>query len=874
MKPFYYLLLLVCSASFGQIYFPDPALKAALMSPNHAYDWLYNDIENIDQNGDGEIDFDEASQVVELDISNKGISDLTGIEVFVNLEQLMAAHNQIGSCQLQGMPSLRYLDVGNNGMSILDVSYLDALENITFAQNPLITIDLSNCLQLENVIYSGAELMGFRAAFCPNLNSVSLTCPNLFDLDLEGSAIAALMVWSSSLSSMTLENLSNLTSVTFQGNPQLTDFTVSNCPSLTYLNLFMCNQLQTVNISGTPALAALRISDNQVAELDVSELTSLTLLTCISTQVSSLDLSGLTSLTDLDVSGNLLTELDVSNLTQLALFGCNFNQLTSLDVSNLTNLVYLDCGHNQLTTLDLSNQTSLQSLYASNNQLETLFIKNGRVENLDLEGNPNLAFVCADDSQIIEVQNELNGAGITGALVNSYCSFVPGGDYNTITGTVRFDADANGCDASDPVHPLVKIAITDGMENGATFTATDGTYNFYTGAGNFDVVPQLENPSYFNVVPIASASFPDVDNSVETRDFCIVPNGIHRDLEVVIAPVVAARPGFEAVYKIVYRNKGNQTISMSLGLDFSYNPDLMAFTSATTAPDSAGPGLLQWNYSGLQPFESRSILVTMQINPPTHPTNPVNIDDELTFTALVEMMGADDMPQDNVFQLVQTVVGSYDPNNMICLEGDTVPVSSIGEYLHYITNFENTGTDYAENVVVKIEFDDMNFDLNSLQLMDSSDPVYARITGNKVEYIFEGIYLGIGGHGNILLKIRTNFGLSAGDMVANNADIYFDYNHPVVTDMASTLFQSLQTPGYIRDASVVVYPNPSSGMVNVKSASSVTKVELFDTHGRLLQMKIGGMADGSLDMSSRAKGIYFLRITTSDGIHIEKLIRD
>src|SRR5690606_15204897 len=210
MKPFYYLLLLVCSASFGQIYFPDPALKAALMSPNHAYDWLYNDIENIDQNGDGEIDFDEASQVVELDISNKGISDLTGIEAFVNLEQLMAAHNQIESCQLQGMPALRYLDVGNNGMMILDVSFLEALENITFAQNPLISIDISNCLQISSVTYSGAELMDFRANNCPNLNSLAFSAPNLTFLDFEGSAVNALSVWGSLLTSLSLVDIPTL----------------------------------------------------------------------------------------------------------------------------------------------------------------------------------------------------------------------------------------------------------------------------------------------------------------------------------------------------------------------------------------------------------------------------------------------------------------------------------------------------------------------------------------------------------------------------------------------------------------------------------------------------------------------------------------
>lgn len=837
MRHLYLILFLVFAAAGAQnVAFADPNLKTKLTWSSNVEEvaWDENgELMSVDANGDGEIQVSEALAVYSLDLSFGDIQDFDGLQAFTNLRKLVCGFNDAPTIDLSTFANLEELDASSGEWTSFDITALVNLKRLNISsQSPVFTsLDLSNNNLLEYL----------------NIGTSSLTSIDLSNLTL--------------LEDFSLFGL-NVTAVDLSNNLALKRISIWNTP-LTSIDVTMLTNLEQLNLV-----------NNGLTSVNVLPLINLLGLQLNNNPLGSVDISTLTSLRSLSVEGCGLSSIDLSNNNQLRSIRVTNNNLTALDISNKPDLWTLYCANNQLTEIDLSNNPLLCNFVASDNpQLETLFLKNGN-EGCPLEFQvtnvPMLYYVCVDDAET-EHFTQYFGSGV---VVNSYCNFTPGGDYNTITGTVRFDADVNGCDGSDPVHPLVKIAITDGMENGATFTATDGTYNFYTGAGTFDVVPQLENPSYFNVVPIASASFPDVDNSVETRDFCIVPNGIHRDLEVVIAPVVAARPGFEAVYKIVYRNKGNQTISMSLGLDFSYNPDLMAFTSATTAPDSAGPGLLQWNYSGLQPFESRSILVTMQINPPTHPTNPVNIDDELTFTALVEMMGADDMPQDNVFQLVQTVVGSYDPNNMICLEGDTVPVSSIGEYLHYITNFENTGTDYAENVVVKIEFDDMNFDLNSLQLMDSSDPVYARITGNKVEYIFEGIYLGIGGHGNILLKIRTNFGLSAGDMVANNADIYFDYNHPVVTDMASTLFQSLQTPGYIRDASVVVYPNPSSGMVNVKSASSVTKVELFDTHGRLLQMKIGGMADGSLDMSSRAKGIYFLRITTSDGIHIEKLIRD
>ena len=40
------------------------------------------------------------------------------------------------------------------------------------------------------------------------------------------------------------------------------------------------------------------------------------------------------------------------------------------------------------------------------------------------------------------------------------------------------------------------------------------------------------------------------------------------DLEVIIVPIIPARPGFEAVYKI-NENKGNQTLNSWTGLLFN-----------------------------------------------------------------------------------------------------------------------------------------------------------------------------------------------------------------------------------------------------------------------------------------------------------------
>ncbi len=230
------------------------------------------------------------------------------------------------------------------------------------------------------------------------------------------------------------------------------------------------------------------------------------------------------------------------------------------------------------------------------------------------------------------------------------------------------------------------------------------------------------------------------------------------------------------------------------------------------------------------------------------------------------------MPVDNTFTYNQTVVGSFDPNDITCLEGNSVAPSEIGKYLHYVINFENTGNFPAENVVVKTIIDPAKFDINSLQLLNTSHPVDARITGNVVEFIFKNVQLaGPGGHGHVLLKIKSKNSLLAGDTVANRGDIYFDYNKPVDTGLATTVFQSLSNSIFEKDASVSVAPNPTNGNIIIKSNFNIISIELYDEQGRILQTILNY---NKLDISEKAKGIYFLKITSEKGSKIEKLVKD
>lgn len=675
-------------------------------------------------------------------------------------------------------------------------------------------------------------------------------------------------------------NISDLTGVeAFINLTQLhcynNNLTSLDLGGLTNLNALYCygNQLTSLNLDGDYNLTIIDCYENQLTSLDVSGLSNLYELFCNDNQLTSLQLAGTTSLGDLKCENNQLTNLDVSNSANLISLGCSGNPITSLGVSNLTSLQYLYCYDTLISTLDVTNNTSLITLvYNDNPNLISVYMKNGANEDINLSNNPNLRFICADESQIQSIQSQLYVLNMIYTVCNSYCSYTPGGNYNTITGTLTFDDDDNGCDVTDIRPSYVRVNMTDGLNSGSSFTGFIGNYAFYTQALSNTVVPVLENPTWFTFSPTtALVSFPNNNNNISENNFCITANGIHPDLEVVIAPIMPARPGFDAVYQIVYKNKGNQTLSGNIL--FAYDDTVLDFVSATLTPNTQTTGSLAWNFTNLTPFENRSFYITVNVNAPTD-TPAVNIGDELSFTATVNPIAGDETQSDNAFQYDQTVVGSFDPNNIICMEGNVVSPSEIGNYLHYVINFENTGTADAENIIVKEVIDTEHFDISSLQLMSSSAPIIARITGNVAEFIFQNINLHSGGHGNILLKIRSNAALVAGDMVSKKANIFFDYNFPVETQPEDTVFQSLSNPDVAIDASVSVYPNPAKGLINIECNNTIKSVQLYDVQGRILQTNLGSENQVSLDISTQSNGIYFIKIISDNGMKVQKVVKE
>ena len=666
--------------------------------------------------------------------------------------------------------------------------------------------------------------------------------------------------------------------------------------NLKYLNLDF-NNMTSLNATLFPNLQQLHISFNPLTSLNVNNLLQLKWLWCRNTQLTTLDISNLPNLEDLRCNGNQLTSINLNNKPNLKILYCENNNLSTLNLTGLIKLEELDFSHNPITLIDVSsntklktfcsmytdvqtvnvmNQSNLQSILVGNNpSLQYVFMKNGSTESgFNFLNVPNLKYICVDPTiyELWAIQNHANTIG-NGCVVGSYCSFSPGGASYVLQGNTKYDHNYNGCDPNDVNIALQKFNITGMGLSGSFFGNNSGSYSMPVQAGSHTVTPVLENPSYFNISPLTvTVTFP-TQASPLTQNFCLTANGTHNDLETVIIPLTVARPGFNALYRIIYKNKGNSAQSGTLS--FNYNDNVIDYLSATVTPNSQSTGLLNWNFANLLPFETREITVTLKLNTPIQ-TPALNGGDILHYT--VQANGAvDDTPADNTFTLNQTVVNSFDPNDKTCLEGTTITQTQVGDYVHYVIRFENTGTANAQNIVVKDEINTSKFDVSTLIPLHASHNFTTRITGNNVEFIFENIQLPFddaNNDGYVSFKIKTKSTLNIGDSFSNLAKIYFDYNAPITTNTSTTTVQNVLATAETGkgNGNIVIYPNPVKDVLNIQSKNEIVKAEIYDAAGRVVMaVPVKGNTVG---VSELVKGNYTIRLSTKDQTFTQKFIKN
>ncbi len=211
------LLAIITNAQIVNI--PDANFKNALL----------NHYPVIDTNEDSEIQVVEAEAFVDtIDVAWKEISDLTGIEAFINLTGLECSWNQITSLDLSNNIALIRLECYRNQITSLDLSDCVALTYLNCWMNQLIGLELSTNTALANFSCSENQLTGLDLTNNTLLEGLSCNNNQLATLDLSSNiAISSLDCENNQLISLDLSNCTEIFILTCQNN-QLSTLNLKN----------------------------------------------------------------------------------------------------------------------------------------------------------------------------------------------------------------------------------------------------------------------------------------------------------------------------------------------------------------------------------------------------------------------------------------------------------------------------------------------------------------------------------------------------------------------------------------------------------------------------------------------------------------------
>jgi len=255
--------------------------------------------------------------ITSLDVSSKGIADLTGIENFMALEILNCGINPLSGYNLVLNQNTNLIELYciTAELGSLDISQNTALTTLELLLNELTSLDVSQNTALEFISCGGNELT---------------------NLDL-----------SQNVALRTLNCISN----------QLTNLDLSQNTALETLNC-NANLLTSLDLSQNTLVENISCSSNQLTNLDVSQNTALQILGCGFNELSTLDLSQNTALQELNCVSNQLTNIDFSQNTLLNGIDCSSNQLTSLNLKNGNNtaITYFQAVNNpDLTCIEVDD---------------------------------------------------------------------------------------------------------------------------------------------------------------------------------------------------------------------------------------------------------------------------------------------------------------------------------------------------------------------------------------------------------------------------------------------------------------------------------------------------------------------------------------
>ncbi len=330
------------------------------------------------------------------------------------------------------------------------------------------------------------------------------------------------------------------------------------------------------------------------------------------------------------------------------------------------------------------------------------------------------------------------------------------------------------------------------------------------------------------------------------------------------------RCGFTIDYILSVVNSGTTTVE---SVAFLKIDERISDVTYSEIPDiEIDSNYVGWNFS-LNPFESRIIKFSLRV-----PLIQDGFDLGQVFKSLSWVENA--VPREE-FCFEQELRCAYDPNDKLVNPSRPDSLALIDNPLVYTLRFQNTGNDYALNIVVTDTLSE-HLDISTFRVINTSHPDHLTVVQNMdnpriVDFKFDNIFLPdsttnlAGSNGHIMFTIKPNEEVTEETVINNTGFIYFDFNPAIITNTTgSTLveeFPIVSISEEINSNDIKVFPNPTYGQISFNK--KVSEILVYNIHGALIRTF---QNTAKIDISRESAGTYLLELRIGDYSSYEKIV--
>ncbi|HRO98795.1 MAG TPA: T9SS type A sorting domain-containing protein, partial [Flavobacteriales bacterium] len=204
------------------------------------------------------------------------------------------------------------------------------------------------------------------------------------------------------------------------------------------------------------------------------------------------------------------------------------------------------------------------------------------------------------------------------------------------------------------------------------------------------------------------------------------------------------------------------------------------------------------------------------------------------------------------------------------------------EWIDYTIRFQNTGTDTAFNVVITDTIGP-ELDLGTFEAGAASHSHSLAIRdGNVLRWAFYNIQLPDSNvneprsHGFVSFRIKPRLPLAPTTSIENIANIYFDFNPPVITEPSVLVAEFSTSSNESQGYELLLAPNPVAEQLFVRNLTGKMaggEMRVIGPDGRMITSVRITDERMALDLSQLAAGHYVLQVRGADQrMHHEKFI--